>query len=80
MFIFFNTTFVVSMIVAFVKGWELTLVILAVLPLIVIVTAAMSFAITSLSGKELKAYGKAAIVAEEVLGAIRQATKVLFKP
>ena len=38
MFLFFFTTFLASMINAFIHGWELTLVILAVFPLLAIST------------------------------------------
>ncbi|CAF0798984.1 unnamed protein product [Adineta steineri] len=52
-------------------GWKLTLVILSVASLIFISTIVMSKLITSLTLMELKAYGKAGAVAEEVLSSVR---------
>lgn len=71
MFIFFATIFIASLINAFVHGWELTLVILSVMPVLVIATAIIAGSQTYLTARELKAYGKAGSVAEEVLSAVR---------
>nr|AJG01604.1 ATP-binding cassette sub-family B MDR/TAP member 1 [Dreissena polymorpha] len=65
------SAFVIGFIVGFIYGWKLTLVILAISPLL----AGSAFVMTKLVGMtsnlELKAYAKAGAVAEEVLGAIR---------
>uniref|UniRef100_A0A8C8RS12 ATP-binding cassette sub-family B member 5 n=1 Tax=Pelusios castaneus TaxID=367368 RepID=A0A8C8RS12_9SAUR len=60
------STFIVGIVIGFVKGWKLTLVILATSPLVVI-----SAMIITLTSKELTAYAKAGAVAEEVLSSVR---------
>uniref|UniRef100_A0AAQ5Z9G7 Bile salt export pump n=1 Tax=Amphiprion ocellaris TaxID=80972 RepID=A0AAQ5Z9G7_AMPOC len=59
------TTFVCGFCVGFVKGWKLTLVIIAASPLI-----GVGF-VARLTGMELQAYAKAGAVADEVLTSIR---------
>uniref|UniRef100_A0A8C5S1X1 Bile salt export pump n=1 Tax=Laticauda laticaudata TaxID=8630 RepID=A0A8C5S1X1_LATLA len=59
------TTFVCGFLLGFVRGWKLTLVIIAVSPLIGIGSVA------KLTGLELKAYAKAGAIADEVLSSIR---------
>uniref|UniRef100_A0A669QP59 Bile salt export pump n=1 Tax=Phasianus colchicus TaxID=9054 RepID=A0A669QP59_PHACC len=61
------TTFVCGFLLGFVSGWKLTLVIIAVSPLIGVGAAAVA----KLTGRELKAYAKAGAVADEVLSSIR---------
>ncbi|KAL4222180.1 ABC transporter B member 11 [Mactra antiquata] len=62
---------IAGFVVGFIYGWKLTLVILAVSPLM----GASAFVMTKLVGmasaQELKAYAKAGAIAEEVLGGIR---------
>ncbi|KAM4697413.1 bile salt export pump-like [Rhinophrynus dorsalis] len=65
------TTFVSGFLLGFVNGWKLTLVIIAVSPLIGIGAALMALAVAKLTGRELKAYAKAGAVADEVLSGIR---------
>ncbi|XP_077070050.1 ATP-dependent translocase ABCB1 isoform X2 [Siphateles boraxobius] len=65
------TTFFVGIIIGFVKGWKLTLVILAVSPLLGISAAIIAKVMTSFTSMEQTAYAKAGAVAEEVLSAIR---------
>uniref|UniRef100_A0A4W4EAF4 ATP-binding cassette, sub-family B (MDR/TAP), member 4 n=1 Tax=Electrophorus electricus TaxID=8005 RepID=A0A4W4EAF4_ELEEL len=60
------TTFFAGFIVGFIKGWKLTLVILAISPLL-----GISAVMTSFTTQEQTAYAKAGAVAEEVLSAIR---------
>ncbi|KAL6034359.1 hypothetical protein STEG23_030527, partial [Scotinomys teguina] len=67
----FITTFLAAFIVGFISGWKLTLVILAVSPLIGLSSAMWAKVLTSFTNKELQAYAKAGAVAEEVLSAIR---------
>ncbi|XP_027295004.1 multidrug resistance protein 2 isoform X2 [Cricetulus griseus] len=64
-------TFLAAFIVGFISGWKLTLVILAVSPLIGLSSAMWAKVLTSFTNKELQAYAKAGAVAEEVLAAIR---------
>ncbi|XP_008297780.1 ATP-dependent translocase ABCB1 [Stegastes partitus] len=65
------TTFIVSFIIGFTKGWKLTLVILAVSPALGFSAALFSKVLTSFTSKEQTAYAKAGAVAEEVLSSIR---------
>uniref|UniRef100_A0A671WWQ0 ATP-binding cassette, sub-family B (MDR/TAP), member 4 n=1 Tax=Sparus aurata TaxID=8175 RepID=A0A671WWQ0_SPAAU len=65
------TTFITSFVIGFTKGWQLTLVILAVSPALGISAALFSKVLTSFTSKEQTAYAKAGAVAEEVLSAIR---------
>uniref|UniRef100_A0A3P9D7T9 ATP-binding cassette sub-family B member 5 n=1 Tax=Maylandia zebra TaxID=106582 RepID=A0A3P9D7T9_9CICH len=60
------TSFVVSFIIGLSKGWKLTLVILAVSPVL-----GISAVLTSFTSKEQTAYAKAGAVAEEVISSIR---------
>ena len=68
---FFTGTFFFSMIVAFYYGWDLTLVILSMMPLMIIFGGAAAMIQSKFAEKEMEAYGKAGTIAEEVLSAIR---------
>uniref|UniRef100_A0A7N8WVX3 Bile salt export pump n=1 Tax=Mastacembelus armatus TaxID=205130 RepID=A0A7N8WVX3_9TELE len=61
------TTFVCGFCIGFVKGWKLTLVIVAASPLIGVGAGLMAL----LTGMELQAYAKAGAIADEVLSSIR---------
>ncbi|XP_071380463.1 bile salt export pump-like isoform X2 [Centroberyx affinis] len=65
------TTFVCGFCLGFVKGWKLTLVIVAASPLIGVGTGVMALFVAKLTGMELQAYAKAGAVADEVLSSIR---------
>ncbi|NWU34612.1 ABCBB protein, partial [Hylia prasina] len=65
------TTFVCGFLLGFVRGWKLTLVIIAVSPLLGVGAALYGLAVAKLTGWELKAYAKAGAVADEVLSSIR---------
>ncbi|XP_070694481.1 bile salt export pump [Pempheris klunzingeri] len=65
------STFVFGFMVGFIGGWKLTLVVIAVSPLIGIAAGLMAMAVAKLTGRELKAYAKAGAVADEVLTSIR---------
>ncbi|XP_040532614.1 bile salt export pump isoform X4 [Gallus gallus] len=65
------TTFVCGFLLGFISGWKLTLVIIAVSPLIGVGAAVYGLAVAKLTGRELKAYAKAGAVADEVLSSIR---------
>ena len=71
MLFFFTGTFILSIIVAFVYGWDLTLVILSMMPLMVIFGGMAAKVQTSFAEKEMEAYGQAGSIAEEVLSAVR---------
>ncbi|KAJ8353932.1 hypothetical protein SKAU_G00214990 [Synaphobranchus kaupii] len=66
-----TTSFLTGFVVGFVKGWKLTLVILAISPALGISGAVLSKLMTSYTSKEQTAYAKAGAVAEEVLSAVR---------
>uniref|UniRef100_A0A4W4FZ14 ATP-binding cassette sub-family B member 5 n=1 Tax=Electrophorus electricus TaxID=8005 RepID=A0A4W4FZ14_ELEEL len=70
-FVQFFCRFLTGIIIGFVFGWKLTLVILAVSPLLAGSAAVWSKILATLTSKELSAYAKAGAVAEEVLVAIR---------
>lgn len=65
------TTVIVGFIMGFVYGWKLTLVIIAVSPLIVIAGGIIGKLLSSATTQELNAYAKAGSIAEEVISAIR---------
>ncbi|XP_076602855.1 bile salt export pump [Chaetodon auriga] len=65
------STFVFGFMVGFIGGWKLTLVVIAVSPLIGLGAGLMAMAVARLTGRELKAYAKAGAVADEVLSSIR---------
>uniref|UniRef100_A0A8D0CKQ7 ATP-binding cassette, sub-family B (MDR/TAP), member 11a n=1 Tax=Scleropages formosus TaxID=113540 RepID=A0A8D0CKQ7_SCLFO len=65
------STFVFGFMVGFIGGWKLTLVVIAVSPLIGLAAGLMAMAVARLTGRELKAYAKAGAVADEVLSSIR---------
>uniref|UniRef100_A0A8C3RQJ2 ATP binding cassette subfamily B member 4 n=1 Tax=Chelydra serpentina TaxID=8475 RepID=A0A8C3RQJ2_CHESE len=64
-------TFLTGFIVGFTRGWKLTLVILAVSPVLGLSAALWAKILSAFTDKELTAYAKAGAVAEEVLAAIR---------
>uniref|UniRef100_A0A3B3R3I7 ATP-binding cassette, sub-family B (MDR/TAP), member 11a n=1 Tax=Paramormyrops kingsleyae TaxID=1676925 RepID=A0A3B3R3I7_9TELE len=63
------STFIFGFMVGFIGGWKLTLVVVAVSPLIGLAAGLM--AVARLTGRELQAYAKAGAVADEVLSSIR---------
>nr|AQV04124.1 phosphatidylcholine translocator ABCB4 [Castor fiber] len=64
-------TFSAGFIVGFIRGWKLTLVIMAISPLLGLSAAVWAKILSAFSDKELAAYAKAGALAEEALGAIR---------
>jgi len=71
MLTFFMSTFIISMVVAFVYGWDLTLVILSLMPVMTVFGGLAAKAQTTFAEKEMEAYGQAGAIAEEALSAIR---------
>ncbi|XP_042175264.1 ATP-dependent translocase ABCB1 isoform X1 [Oncorhynchus tshawytscha] len=65
------TTFIASFIIGFSKGWKLTLVILAVSPVLGFSAFIFSKVLTSFTSLEQSAYAKAGAVAEEVISSVR---------
>ncbi|CAF3736730.1 unnamed protein product [Rotaria magnacalcarata] len=67
----FLSAFITGFCLGFAKGWKLTLVILSISPLLFTSAVLFSRLASSLTAMELKAYGKAGAIAEEVLSSIR---------
>ncbi|XP_031395094.1 ABC transporter B family member 11-like isoform X2 [Punica granatum] len=65
------STFIGGFIIAFVKGWLLTLVMLSSIPLLVVAGGAMSLFISKMAARGQAAYAKAANVVEQTIGSIR---------
>ncbi|KAG8653337.1 hypothetical protein MANES_05G009400v8 [Manihot esculenta] len=65
------STFFGGFVVAFIKGWLLTLVLLSSIPLLVLAGAAMSITIAKMASRGQTAYAKAASVVEQTIGSIR---------
>ena len=63
--------FMVGIIIAFVKGWDMTLVLLATTPLTMAVAFAISHVTTSATAAVNESYGKANSVAQQNLAQIR---------
>ncbi|KAG9457822.1 hypothetical protein H6P81_002330 [Aristolochia fimbriata] len=70
-FIQLVSTFFGGFIVAFVRGWLLTLVMLSSIPPLVFTGAVMSIVITKMASRGQTAYSDAGVVVEQTIGAIR---------
>ncbi|CAG2164999.1 unnamed protein product [Oppiella nova] len=71
-FAFYHTSAsVTNIIIAFIYGWKLTLVVLAMAPLLGTATAIMTKVQATFARKETESYASAGNVAEEVISAIR---------
>ncbi|ONI23043.1 hypothetical protein PRUPE_2G166500 [Prunus persica] len=70
-FIQLIATFVGGFVIAFVKGWLLTLVMLSCIPLVVLSGAVMSILISKMASSGQTAYSVAATVVEQTIGSIR---------
>jgi ABC-type multidrug transport system fused ATPase/permease subunit len=71
LFLQYFTTFLVGYVVGFVQGWQLTLVIISVLPILLVLAAAFTMITARLVKFEQKNYAAAGAIAEEVLAAMR---------
>ncbi|CAG8508599.1 11057_t:CDS:10 [Acaulospora morrowiae] len=67
----FSTTFITGFIIAFTKGWKLSLVLCAVFPLMAIAGGIMAKAISNDTAKGQDAYAAAGGVAEQAISGIR---------
>ncbi|XP_033990128.1 bile salt export pump [Trematomus bernacchii] len=65
------SAFVGGFMVGFIGGWKLTMVVIAVSPLIGVAAGLMAVAVSRLTGRELSSYANAGAVADEVLTSIR---------
>ncbi|PKA59129.1 ABC transporter B family member 9 [Apostasia shenzhenica] len=70
-FIQLVSTFCGGFIIAFVRGWLLTLILMSSLPFIVMAGAAMSLTISRLSARGQSAYTEAGNVVDQTVGSIR---------
>ncbi|GBN19924.1 Multidrug resistance protein 1B, partial [Araneus ventricosus] len=70
----YASTFVSGFLVGFVKGWQLTLVILSVTPLLTLSSAILGKMTTFAATEEQKKYAIAGGIAEEALSSIRTVT------
>ncbi|CAF3881045.1 unnamed protein product [Rotaria sordida] len=66
-----SATLISCIIIGFIKGWKLSLVIFSFSPIIAITAVILFRIVTKMTAIELKAYGRAGIVAEEVISSIR---------
>ncbi|KAK9675524.1 hypothetical protein RND81_11G012600 [Saponaria officinalis] len=64
-------TFVGGFVIAFFKGWLLTLVMLSSIPLLAAAGAAMTIIVSRMASRGQTAYAKAAVVVEQTIGSIR---------
>lgn len=70
-FIQLVSTFIGGFVIAFAKGWLLTLVMLSSIPPLVIAGGVMSLVISRMASHGQDAYAKAAIVVEQTIGSIK---------
>ncbi|KAI4383199.1 hypothetical protein MLD38_009066 [Melastoma candidum] len=70
-FIQLVSTFIGGFVIAFLKGWLLTLVMITSIPLLVISGGAMALIISKMASRGQDAYAKAANVVEQTIGSIR---------
>lgn len=64
-------TFLGGFLMAFIKGWLLTLVMLSSIPLLAMSGGVMAIMISKMSSRGQGAYAKAASVVEQTIGSIR---------
>ncbi|KAG9447575.1 hypothetical protein H6P81_013703 [Aristolochia fimbriata] len=64
-------TFFGGFVIAFIKGWLLSLVMLSCIPLLVISGAAMSIFVSKMSNRGQAAYAEAGTIVEQTIGSIR---------
>lgn len=65
------STFLGGFVIAFIKGWLLTLVMITSIPPLVIAGGIMSVVLSSMASRGQNAYSKAANVVEQTIGSIR---------
>ncbi|CAM8890594.1 unnamed protein product [Rhodiola kirilowii] len=70
-FIQLIATFIGGFVIAFIKGWRLTLVMLSSIPLLVLSGAIMGIIISKMASRGQLAYSEASTVVEQTIGSIR---------
>lgn len=76
-FLQLTATFIGGFIIAFVKGWLLTLVMLSAIPLLVLAGAIMSLFIAKMATRGQNAYAEASTLVEQTIGSIRTVCYIL---
>jgi hypothetical protein len=69
------STFIGGFIIAFIKGWLLTIVLCSAIPLLVIAGAMMTLITSKMALRGQSAYAKAANVVEQTIGAIKTVSR-----
>lgn len=64
-------TFIAGLAISFYRGWELTLVVLAMMPFLFIIVVVFTKILESMTKNELKSYAVAGAIADEVLSSVR---------
>lgn len=77
-FIQLVSTFIGGFVIAFVKGWLLSLVLLSCIPAIVIAGGVMATLMSKMASRGQVAYAEAGNVVEQTVGAIRTVGPVVF--
>ncbi|PSR89186.1 ABC transporter B family member 11 like, partial [Actinidia chinensis var. chinensis] len=70
-FIQLVSTFLGGLVIAFIKGWLLTLVLLSCIPLLVITGGVTAITVSKMAASGQNAYAKAATLVEQTIGSIR---------
>ncbi|KAL1552967.1 ABC transporter B member 11 [Salvia divinorum] len=65
------SSFVGGFIIAFARGWLLTLVLISVIPVLVVAAAFMTIVLTRLTSRGQTAYSEAALLVEQTIASIR---------
>ncbi|PIA37910.1 hypothetical protein AQUCO_02900041v1 [Aquilegia coerulea] len=65
------SSFIGGFVVAFIRGWLLTLILISVVPFMVLSGAAMSIVINKMANREQAAYSEAAAFVEQTIGSIK---------
>lgn len=72
------STFVGGFVIAFIRGWLLTLVMLSAIPLLVISGGIMSMVLARMASRGQNAYASAANIVEQTIGSIRTVRSLLL--
>jgi ATP-binding cassette subfamily B (MDR/TAP) protein 1 len=65
------TTFTAGFVIAFIKGWKLTLVMASSIPLLVLSGAVMAITVSKMASRGQTAYSHAANIVDQSIGSIR---------
>ncbi|KAK8468966.1 hypothetical protein PHAVU_006G168172 [Phaseolus vulgaris] len=70
-FIQLASTFIGGFVIAFVRGWQLAVILLSCIPCVVVTGGILSMLMTKMSSRGQAAYSEAGTVAEQTVGSIR---------